>query len=541
MLGEIISQHGSKLATRAGVRTNKCRLKNRSLRPMKSGMGQLSFRCPGLIFAVRLRPRLSHVAIAFAPILSASSLLAYDIDSSGVSTLRREQPSLTGAGVAVGQSEGQEAPSQWEVDPSVVGQPASLFTWISSAGTATTFPNAVGAGSGHASLVGSVFYGTGVQGVAPGVRHVRNYDAGSYYSLVIVPKLAQADCVVNQSWIQPGDTNLQNNFDAYAATYNVLFVSGMNNATDTPPPPGSCYNGIGVGRPGFSSIGPTADGRSKPDIVVPEADGSLTSFLTPVVAGSATLLLQAAARGDGGSGTESLATNVSVIKAILLNGAVKPSAWTNGPTRPLDARWGAGMLNVYNSWLQLRGGRATANATNALLKGWDSTTMSASNADQTNRYTFDVAATSAGTVTLVWKRPVTGTLANFDLFLRSSNQVVGSSISTVDNVEHLFATNLPPGRYDLEVVRRGGMVPLGPQNYALAFSIVPKKLSIERSGANVVVSWPVNEAGFALQYTADVSAPVAWGALPQAPFVTNGLNRVVFPASGSAQFYRLAR
>ena len=172
-----------------------------------------------------------------------------------------------------------------------------------------------------------------------------------------------------------------------------------------------------------SSIGPTSDGRAKPDLVAPHF--CCSSFSTPQVAGAGALLLQAAAQEDAGPGTSELATNASVIKALLLNGAVKMTNWTNGFRRPLDARYGAGLLNIYNSDLQLRGGRHVAVATNgvplndahppvtdtnnvAARRGWDFARLeSASNQDRVAHYFFDLPAAvgaHSATATLVWKK-----------------------------------------------------------------------------------------------------------------------------------------
>ncbi len=497
----------------------------------------------------RSLPRFSFTCVLVLALHAAQLAGATDFDRIGLSPLRREAPSLIGTGIPVGQTEGEEAANsgRWEVNPDypTVLQPTSLFTWISSAGTATTFPNAVGVESVHASVVGGIFYGTSAEGVAPGVLHVRSYDAVDYINDIITPTIPQPDMVVNQSWIAGINSEIDDDFDKYSALYNVLFVSGMNNAPDTPQSPGSCYNGIGVGRGETvgSSIGPTANGRAKPDISV--APDSATSFLTPVVAGAATLLLQAAAQNDGGPATAVVATNSSVIKALLLNGAVKQASWTNGPTRPLDARFGAGAVNIYNSWLQLRGGRATVNVTNAASRGWDYNSLSSSVFDQTNRYSFNVS-TNGGSyvanVTLVWKRSVTLAMANFDLHLfDSNNQAIASSVSTVDNVEHLFATNLPPGRYDVRVVRRAGVAPTASPNYALAFDFSSTRLQIARSATNIVVSWPVNEAGVALQSTPNLNAPFQWDNVTANPFVTNAMNTVTLPATNGMSFFRLAR
>jgi hypothetical protein len=66
--------------------------------------------------------------------------------------------------------------------------------------------------------------------------------------------------------------------------------------------------------------------------------------------------MQAALRGDGGSDTNS-AADIRTIKSLLLNGAVKPPGWTNFPPQPLDTNYGAGVLNVFNSYKQLAGGK----------------------------------------------------------------------------------------------------------------------------------------------------------------------------------------
>ena len=243
-----------------------------------------------------------------------------------------------------------------------VTQPTSLFTWISADGTSTTFPNALGTESGHADSVAGNFYGLD-HGVAQQVSHVDNYEAGFFFNNFIQNQLPISARVVNQSFIfaNPDGSHLStteeqqidSQYDNYATQYGTLFVSGAGNSGQVFPA-ATCYNGIGVGAyQGSSSFGPTTDGRSKPDITAP---AGVTSFSTPFVAGSVTVLIQAAVRGDGGANTNAASDNRTV-KALILNGAVKPADWTNGVTTPLDARYGAGVLNVFNAWNQLKGGK----------------------------------------------------------------------------------------------------------------------------------------------------------------------------------------
>jgi hypothetical protein len=503
-------------------------------------------------------------AFAFVCWLAASLALADDFETSGVTAMRRERPSITGAGIRVAQPEGIgfEGPNAWEASPLLNG--GAFFTWTSTQGTATNFPNSVGTESSHATGVGTQFYSS-YAGVAPGVPRVDCYEAQYFIDNIVTPRIPIAGQVVNQSFIVDlADTPAVDAlYDAYAAMHNVLFVSAMNNVADAPHSPGSCRNGIGVGRWAtnvVSSVGPTSDGRAKPDIVAPNPYA--TSFATPLVSGAAALLLHAGAANDGGAGTASLATNSTVIKALLLNGAVKMTNWTNGFRRPLDARFGAGVLNVYNSDLQLRGGRRKALATNnvassgphpptgdtnniASLRGWDfSEIENVPLNDRVAHYYFSLPTNGgafSAAATLVWKKG-SGPLVNLELFLyeTSSNTLVTCSTSSVDNVEHIFVPKLPAGRYDLQVLKRSTL-PAGAEDYALAFDFAPVQLSVARSGTNVVVSWPASPAGFVLQTATDFDAPVSWQEVSTHSVLSNAMNTATFPATTSMQFYRLFR
>ena len=249
--------------------------------------------------------------------------------------------------------------------------PPGFITYISAAGSTTSFPNSLSSESSHADSVAGNFYGF-TSGVATNIAHVDNYDANYFYDNIIFPPAPANtnDLVVNQSFTFgnvstniPTPTNylsvsdqqqIDTKYDNYAASHNTLFVSAVNNGGSVSPP-GTSYNCIGVGdSDGNSSIGPTLDnGRAKPDIVAP---GGETSFSTPYVAGAAAVLIQAGLRGDGGSDTNS-AADMRTVKALLLNGAVKPAGWTNNSPSPLDAHYGAGVLNVFNSYEQLAGGK----------------------------------------------------------------------------------------------------------------------------------------------------------------------------------------
>ena len=101
---------------------------------------------------------------------------------------------------------------------------------------------------------------------------------------------------------------------------------------------------------GFSSLGPSADGRIKPDLVAPgtlltSAAGLTacetvplqgTSMATPVVAGLATLIRQYFMEGWYPSGlktaTDQFAPSGALLKAMLINSAVRMHQYTNSST-----------------------------------------------------------------------------------------------------------------------------------------------------------------------------------------------------------------
>jgi len=526
-------------------------------------MRQLQSMLLRLVCAVSLVrcSRRTLLILASAIGLGAMEAGASDAETIGLTAMRRERPSITGAGIPVAQPEGQEATNAWQANP--VLNASAVFTWTSDLGTATNFPNSVGVESGHANGVGTFFYSTST-GVAPGVSRVDNYDADYFINTVVMGQQPIKGQVVNQSFISllPSST-IDPSYDSYAAMYNVLFVSGMNNVPDTPHPPGTAYNGMGVGfilSGAQSSVGPTVDGRAKPDMVAPQC---CSSFSTPLVAGAAALLLQAGAANDGGGGTASMATNSVTVKALLLNGAVKTTNWTNGVTRPLDARYGAGVLNIYNSDLQLRGGRRAAIATNSVslnaphpptgdasnmasLRGWDFSSIQSSLLnDRVAHYYFNLPTNSAiysATATLVWKKS-SGPLANLDLFLYDTrgNTLVTQSVSSVDNVQHIFIPTLAGGRYDLQVLKHGGIGQSGAESYALAFDFSPVKLTTGRNGTNIVIAWPASPAGFALQGATSLSTPISWQTVTNESVLSNSMSTVTVSTSATMQFFRLFR
>ena len=72
------------------------------------------------------------------------------------------------------------------------------------------------------------------------------------------------------------------------------------------------------------------------------------------------------------------------------------------------------------------------------------------------------------------------------------------------------------------------------------------QLTIIRSGANVILTWPTNGAGFnytgfILQSTTNLVSTAVWSAVFPVPVVVNGQNAVTNPIAGTRNFYRLSQ
>jgi hypothetical protein len=494
---------------------------------------------------------------------------ADDLDTVGVALFRASHPILIGAGIAVAQPEALIASGAFEVYYGAVGQPQSLFDWISTNGVFTTWPNADGTESSHADQVAEAFYGPST-GVAPGVAHVDNYEADYFWQDVISNGVPIGDEVVNQSFAffttNTSDQQLIDSvYDNYIYSNGNFFASSPNGNNNSVGPPGTAYNGIGVGAYGVGAVitdGPTLDnGRSKPDMVAP---GTETSFTTPYVAGAAAVLLQAVAAGDGGSNTPA-AGNVKTIKALLLNGALKPFDWTHTTNAPLDTHYGAGVLNLYYSYQQLAGGQHGYTSQNMVpsggahppvssgpavgsLAGWDYESVSLlPTKDTVNHYLFNISSNSTLTATLVWQRHGGETeINNLALFLYNATNatLLTNSVSLVDNVQHIYLPHLEPGEYDLEVVfYYANFVSLS-EDYALAFqffTISPPSLSVSAAGSTAIITWPWSPTVYTLQQTSSLSAPSVWSNVTAAEWITNTTVWTSLDNSGGAAYFRLVR
>ena len=441
----------------------------------------------------------------------------------GVADLQQANSSIDGSGVTVAQVEaaaGYYNPpgdpyaylSEFEPNPTNLNLSASQFTFLDYSPTPTTFSS--GQYSGHAQAVASLFYGNTGSGVAPGVSSVYVYEADYYYYNTVANGYAPvgstssgvptdaSPAVVNQSFIWEGaDANVISEYnygyDNYAAMYNTLFVSaaGDGTTTNTTPagyvnPPATAPNGISVGALGLPNV-------TGADITAP---GGATSYTAPLVSGVATDLIQAAREDIGGAGTATAASNIMTLKALLLNGATKPTGWSNTSSTasgsPLDPVYGAGVVNAYNSYENLAGGQHAASTTTTQaagsnvqfqldktaiensLVGWNLATITSSSTQEAiDHYDFSLPKIGNNsydvTATLDWNVHAGQTsFNNLNLYLlNSSGQMVGQSVSSTDNLQILALSGLAPGTYDLAVEKLGGTFVTASETYAIAWSI----------------------------------------------------------------------
>ncbi len=348
--------------------------------------------------------------------------------------------------------------------------------------TGKTITNVTGSHSGsstHATSVARLFFGN-TTSISGGVTQVYAYSADDWalnvsgYSTSTDPTAPQFQ-VMNNSWVDRASssttaaeaTAILHHIDYMVNTFDTTIVGGTDNSGGLPKLLAPSYNTITVGRTnGTHASGTTSfygAGRSKPDIVAP---ATTTSSSTPMVSSAATLLYQK------GMGTD--AVRSETLRAVLMAGATKEEFpdWDHTSTRPLDEVFGAGELNVDNSYSILEGGQFAGSTSQPVSligeDGWDY--QAGINPSDPIYYDFEIVDGMRWedfSVILAWNMDIIDTdgsgtfsplenLANLDLRLYDStdsflNSVVDLSVSTIDNVEHLYIGRLESGRYTLEV------------------------------------------------------------------------------------------
>jgi hypothetical protein len=389
-----------------------------------------------------------------------------------------------GTGIIVMMSEAQDGSGNYLPQATGVTPYAGVNAF---SGKTLHAESGIGGESGHANPVASTFFGN-YSSIAAGVTEAHVYLADDFYSDLssTATPPTYPGSVQNHSWIYTVssgttvDNRILRKLDMLIDRDGKVVCVPLNNGSGTTVPIllANIYNGLTVGLKdgGHSQGGSTADGtgRMKPDLVV---ETVYTSFASPAVASAATLLLDAIRPAFPD------ADHPEVVKALLLAGATKQNlpAWQRDvSTEPYDDVLGAGELNILNSHHILAAGKqAFSDSAEATRTGWDYATASSGSV---RRYFFTIPAgqfANTFSAALVWNRNITKSGLNFNASLQDltlklfastaftpSASPIQQSNSSVDNVEHLFLRNLPPGQYALEV---GWSTSVTPYEYALAW------------------------------------------------------------------------
>ncbi len=415
-------------------------------------------------------------------------------DETGYTQLKAELGAAMPTGIGVDMTQVEGGPADAYMPQAGSGTFAGTGFW---AGKMFTAKSGASAASDHAYRVAQYMYGDNTSfpdsnsSMSPGVVNVDCYSADSWDDEFLAPlplRLVPAvenRAVQNHSWIFDADPAIpgrdpirindllrRQDFSINRDVY--VCCVGMNNgpASACPDLFAAAYNVISVGLTNglHSRGGTTSDmdgpGRRKPEIVAP-ANPTLaaTSFSTGYLSSAAGLLSEAATTANG--------RHTKTIKAILLAGATKEEfpAWAKSATDPIDAIYGAGELNIYNSYYILNGGEQPANnAAGRPFLGWDFHSLLAGG---TADYRLNIPAGMYGvelSAFIVWHRTPTDPLGggfalrndpliNFDLTLFHDPAAGGdavtmdSSTSTIYNIEHVWKKNLPAGNYRLRASR----------------------------------------------------------------------------------------
>ena len=381
----------------------------------------------------------------------------------------------TGITVSMGEADTNSSPSIFTYLPDSANAGLAGKTIIDGSGLSTGTP------SGHAttqarSILGDI-------SIAQGASEVTVYEASDYLNRILGfsgggDPLAQPFKVQSHAWIGNGLSvsdaeNLLQRLDYMIPQNGVSVQVGLNNNSGNPQPQllGQAYNVISVGRTdGNHSRGLTTlygAGRLMPDVVIP---GPNTSRSTSRTSSVMTVLHQKAVN-DGNTD----ASRPVSMKAILMAGATKDEfpGWARTTTQPLDPVFGAGEVNIYNSYKILASGETDGSLSvpvgpTITARGWDYGESIDSGAPL--YYNFEVGSGQEFrdvSILLTWDMDITDgdpgilfspvtSLADMSLSLYDSTgsplaSLLDQSLSTVDNVEHIFLTSLTEGLYSIEI------------------------------------------------------------------------------------------
>ena len=407
------------------------------------------------------------------------------------------------------------------------------------------------------TIAGNGFVTAKYAGMAPGVAHIRfakvlgrlGYGFGEGIrrgmdflarptacggSEAVKPLVVNMSLALSNRWWQGRGTG-ERKLDAIVWAHRQLYVvaqsndniHGFSNF-------GAAKNSLSVGAihdsgelAGFSSWGPTFDGRLAPQVVATGVDvysaagngsrggyvaSSGTSMASPAVAGVAALVMDAVA---------GYREQPALTRARLMASAIKPAAWLDAPLAfPSTNSGGPGLL-------QMQYGLGKASARTSVLQrtrrdGWVNRAVSLTL--RNDSYGFRDIEVPAGasqlTIVLTWDEPPADTIGStvlndLDLWLDQGADCAEaacgehSSISRRDNVEWIIVRDPAPGTYRVRVVPH--RVYTAPPRAGLAWTVV-RGASTPNLRLAVDEVRPMGERRFQVALSLSADAYVAAGA-----------------------------
>jgi hypothetical protein len=466
----------------------------------------------------------------------------------------------TGAGVAVSQVEAQvevNGQQTWMPDPNNAEFTGKTITQV--------YPAPAGIYSGHATAVAQYFYGN-YQSNSPAITSITSYWASRWVvdDFLWPPGTAQplssASRVVNHSWVgttgsTSSDLELLHRIDWVVENDDQLHVAAYSTGANSLL--ASAFNVIAVGDGDASGTGSTGldgiytAGRARPDVVAPSDTPSIaTAMVSSLVA-----MLVEEGHADGTLSTDLAmksytnraglvirnAERSEVIKAALMAGADRVTHNTaaadlaryrdagHQSSNGLDIRYGAGQVDVYNSYRIIAsgeqnsaedGGPASGTATRGF--DYDRYFGGSSGSNSIANYPLPVAQTAQLlTATLVSQMHINGGTANnfngtatlrdmslavVDVTNAASPVVVYTSQSTTEATENAWLVVPANAHYSLRVSRVG--TTSYSHDYALAWQLLPDSdadgVSDEHDNCILDPNGPmIGDAGGRSQFDAD--------------------------------------
>ncbi|MEQ1800598.1 MAG: dockerin type I domain-containing protein [Gammaproteobacteria bacterium] len=431
--------------------------------------------------------------------------------------------------------------SQVEGTQLVNGQNAWMPDILDAQFAGKTITNSSNAPAGlysyHATGVGQDFYGISTS-MAPAIANISAYSAGDWIGGGFLQTVngsggsrpnISTNRLGNHSWVGSAgtaDTYVLRRVDWLVETDEFIQVAGLNNGDGITPTTyallAGAFNVIAVGRsdaqhaPGSLALDALyTAGRVRPDIVDPI---NSVSSATPHVSSAAALLIETG-HANPALSTDPVAVSMTnragvvvrnaerseVIKAALMAGADRVThntapnptnldlyrgAVANQTANGLDRRYGAGQLNVRNSYWIIAGGEQNSTedggpGPSATGRGFDYDPAFGFTGTSNTTATYPLPAQaypSLLTAALVWNLDITGgtnpNSFNPNGYLRDLNialidlangsAVVASSSSASENTENIWFVVPANAQYALRVTRTGNFT----HDFGLAWQLM---------------------------------------------------------------------